>query len=68
MIWFVLGGHRYHDDDENKIKKQSYKAFLKVKLDNDDNKGIRDAGSTADFRLLFKLFEILEKNYFFWNI
>ena len=25
------------------------------------NKGIRDAGSTADFRILFEIFEILEK-------
>ena len=24
------------------------------------NKGIRDAGSTADFRILFEIFEILE--------
>ena len=28
-------------------------------------KGIRDAGSTADFRILFEIFEILEKNDFF---
>ena len=25
-----------------------------------DNKGIRDAGSTADFRILFEIFETLE--------
>ena len=29
------------------------------------NKGIRDAGSTADFRTLFEIFEILEKLNFF---
>ena len=27
-----------------------------------DNKGIRDAGSTADFRILFEIFEIFTKN------
>ena len=26
--------------------------------DHHDNKGIRDAGSTADFRILFVIFEI----------
>ena len=30
------------------------------------NKGIRDAGSTADFRILFEIFEILEKFDFFY--
>ena len=29
------------------------------------NKGIRDAGSTADFRILFEIFEILEIFNFF---
>ena len=29
------------------------------------NKGARDAGSTADFRILFKIFETLEILYFF---
>ena len=29
------------------------------------NKGISDAGSTADFRILFEIFEILENSYFF---
>ena len=27
---------------------------------SETNKGIRDAGSTADFRILFEIFEILE--------
>ena len=31
------------------------------------NKGIRDAGSTADFRILFEIFEILEIFDFFLN-
>ena len=31
------------------------------------NKGIRDAGSTADFRILFKIFEFLRNIWFFWN-
>ena len=30
-----------------------------------ENKGIRDAGSTADFRILFEIFEILEVFDFF---
>ena len=30
-------------------------------------KGIRDAGSTADFRILFEIFEILEIFDFFGN-
>ena len=29
------------------------------------NKGIKDAGSTVDFRILFEIFEILEKFDFF---
>ena len=35
-----------------KVNEKLRKAFRK--------KGIRDAGSTADFRILFKIFEILE--------
>ena len=31
----------------------------------EDNKGIRDAGSTADFRILFEIFETLEISNFF---
>ena len=34
---------------------------------SDNKKGIRDAGSTADFRILFEIFEILEIFDFFWN-
>ena len=33
---------------------------LTLKLNNNNNKGIRDAGSTADFRILFENFETLE--------
>jgi len=34
--------------------------FIFVVCEFWDNKGIRDAGSTADFRILFEIFEILE--------
>ena len=36
------------------------------KGDENINKGIRDAGSTADFRILFEIFEILEIFDFFF--
>ena len=40
--------------------------FISAFDDSDSiNKGIRDAGSTADFRILFEIFEILEKFDFF---
>ena len=32
----------------------------------EQNKGIGDAGSTADFRMLFEMFEIFEFFYFFY--
>ena len=38
--------------------------FESIKVTREQNKGIRDAGSTADFRILFEIFETL-KIFFF---
>ena len=40
---------------------EKYKKWIKVDTCFSFNKGIRDAGSTADFRILF---EILKLNFF----
>ena len=39
--------------------------YVSTNLNGEENKGIRDAGSTADFRILFEVFEILEILIFF---
>ena len=48
-IWWYLDMMRWYESDH--MRRQS-------------NKGIRDAGSTADFRILFEILEIFD---FFWN-